>query len=262
MRKSKCTIILPDMHVPYHDKRALECAMRVVEYIKPDEVVLLGDGIDCTAWARHAPKMLKQDKCSYIDTDIKPMNLILDRLQDSTKKLVYISGNHEDWVEKWAANNTPHGIGSAIVSELAPSALLSKKSNGRARRRFEWIPYNTYLPHYKVAPNLWAVHGWSFAKNAANVHLEKSRTFSVIYGHSHRADYASMLLMEDDTMIEAWSDGCLASLKPAYMMHSPHNWSHGLSIVYHSRKNPLDWTRVQVRIKKGSAILGDGTRIC
>ena len=45
----KRILIIPDVHAPYHDKKAWALVMKVAHAFKWDKVVCLGDFFDCYA---------------------------------------------------------------------------------------------------------------------------------------------------------------------------------------------------------------------
>ncbi len=48
--KRERVAIIPDIHCPYHDPRAVNLAASIVNDFQPDRVIFLGDFVDCT-WA-------------------------------------------------------------------------------------------------------------------------------------------------------------------------------------------------------------------
>ena len=39
-------VVVPDLQIPYHDKRAVQGVTNYIERTKPDQVVVLGDMLD------------------------------------------------------------------------------------------------------------------------------------------------------------------------------------------------------------------------
>ena len=42
MKRSRA-IVIPDVHVPLHDQRAINCVFKAIDLVKPDRVILMGD---------------------------------------------------------------------------------------------------------------------------------------------------------------------------------------------------------------------------
>lgn len=263
------TLIIPDVHVPEHDPEAVECVMALVAHWRPDSIVVLGDFLDCGAWSSHAAHSPDERAAGFLADEIAPANALLDRLQGRPgRPLTYLEGNHEHRVARWCANNAAH-LGADLLTLASPEHLLRHRvdASGRPRgerKRFTWIPYlgKGVYSHARIAPNLIAIHGWSVAKNAARAHLEAVRSSSLVHGHTHRAQAVTGRDPLTGEIYHAWSPGCLAKLHPLYMANSPHDWSHGVSIVYHSKRAPRDWTHYTIPIVRGRAVLPDGREVC
>jgi predicted phosphodiesterase len=253
---SHLVVVLPDLHIPFQDKKALECALRAVQYLKPHKVVILGDWLDCEAFSAHGKKnMVELRAHRYIADEVDPCREILKELEGWSKEIVYIEGNHEHRVERFAVN-WGGILGPELYKLISPRALLGE---GR-KSGWSWVPYGTILPHHSITPNLWAVHGWSHAKHSASKHLEKAGSVSVVHGHTHRTQLFAKRDVVSGRVLKAWSPGCLSGLQPIYMHQNPTEWVHGFSLVYVG-SDPEDWTDYTVTIQNGRCILPDGKEI-
>ena len=101
----KTRIIMPDSHGCYADAPAMKAFMRDVKLLDPDEVVMLGDHVDCNGFlSTHGLPGALAD-CDYTyEEDIRAANKHLDALQRCAPRarIHYIEGNHEHRVERWA----------------------------------------------------------------------------------------------------------------------------------------------------------------
>jgi len=257
-KTSKLWFFFPDIHIPEHDEAALEVALRAHEKLKPDNTVFLGDVMDCGLFSAHSKRSIPESLAyDFKEKEIDPTQALLDRAQKSTKGTThYLCGNHEERIQRWAANNGQ--IALSLYKMLDPCEFLSK-----GRKNFKIVPYSIptgdRMGYVQVAPDLVAVHGWSFAKNAARVHMDRSRSRSIIYGHTHRAQSESGRDPWTGGPIKAWSPGCLSKLQPLYAVGgTPTDWSHGISIVYVGRDS---WTEYSISITNGSCVLPNGSEI-
>jgi predicted phosphodiesterase len=257
-RGSKLWFFFPDIHIPEQDDLALETALKAHEVLKPDHTVFLGDVMDCGIFSSHSKRSITETLAQdFKNLEVDPTKKLLDRVQKKTKdKTYYLCGNHEERIQRWSANNGQ--VAMSLFSMLDPCKVLAE-----GRKKFEIIPYNIptgdRMGFVKVAPDLVAVHGWSFAKHAANVHLNKSRSRSIIYGHTHRAQSDSGRDPWTGKSIKAFSPGCLSKLQPLYAVGgSPTDWSHGFTIVYVGRNS---WTEYNITIDDGYCVLPDGVEI-
>lgn len=255
-RGSHLVMVLPDLHLPNHDPRALAVAMKCHKILKPQRTVILGDWLEADQFSKW-PKQARFERAQdFFEYEIKPCNQLLDDLQKNTDELVFIEGNHEWRVERYLAGSDP--VVKALGDYISPRALLSQ-----GRKKFDWVPYSdpgATIPHYKIANDLIAVHGWSHSTHASAKHLDMARSFSVIHGHTHRAQSHTARNPVTGKILKGWSVGCLSSLSPKWAHGRPTNWVHGLSLIY-VRNDLEDWTDYNVLIREGTVVLPGGEKI-
>ena len=255
---SHLVMMLPDLHIPHHDKEALACVVRAHELLKPRRTVILGDWLDCEAWSQHPLLSRAQERArTFFEGEVAPCRRLLAKLEENTDEIVYIEGNHEFRVERMVTQM--EGVMLDIADLVSPQRLLSE---GR-RKRFTYIPYvpaATVLPHYRIASDLIAVHGWTFARHAAAKHLEIAKHYSVVFGHVHRKQEFTARDPIEGRTYKAWSPGCLSKLQPLYMAHNPTDWVHGFSLIWVSDDRE-HWTEYSPMIQNGSCVLPDGRKV-
>lgn len=271
MAKAQIDLILPDAHFPHHDPAALGCVLHAAEYLRPDRIVILGDWLDASGFSTHPPLALEDSKVSFLRDEVAPCNATLDQLQRYTRHLVYLEGNHEQRVERFAAR-MPGRQGEDWLALAHPQQLLRRRvgadgTPGTPRKRFTWVPYLGRSGHsyYPLAPEteamtaLIAVHGWTHASNAAQVHMRMARSTSIVYGHTHRAQTEVARIPLSDKPLYSWSPGCLTKLVPLYQATSPNTWTQGFSVVFRGRRS---WTPYTVTIHPGGwCVLPDGREV-
>jgi predicted phosphodiesterase len=246
-------MILPDAHIPNHDEKAMACVLEAYRILKPKRVVVLGDWLDCEQFSSHGVSTMAELRAHrFVDDELDPCRAILDKLQKNRNELIYIEGNHEARIERWAVQWGSR-LGPDIYDLMAPRKLL-----GEGRKKFTWIPYKGQLSHYEITPDLWAIHGWSFAKRAAAIHQEKAVSVSIVHGHTHRQQSETRRDPTNNRVLKAWSPGCLSKLQPLYMANNPTAWVHGFSLVYVGRNS---WTDYTITIQDGRCILPDGREV-
>jgi len=248
-------MVMPDLHIPYHDQAALLCAMKAHEYLQPKRTVLLGDWLDAEPFKSFETRTLVESRMHDFKKDeVDPCNKILDSLQKNSSLVVYIEGNHEFRIEKAAARAKGVGVAS-VYSLISPRNLLSE-----GRKNFIWVPYSKTLSHYKITDDLWAMHGWSFSKHVAEYHLNQLASVSCVFGHVHRQQSASRRCKVNDKQIKAWSPGCLCDRQPIWGTQQPTDWIHGFSILYVKNDNS-HWFEYTITIENGMCILPGGKLI-
>lgn len=265
---SRRVLVLPDMQIPYHDESAVEVALAIARAWQPDEVILLGDMMDCAPFSAHPP-MTVADAChDFLAGEVAPMNRIIDTLQGRKgRPIIYIEGNHEHRIQRWLAAKAGR-LGETLFRTFNAEALIRQRVGGDGKSRgervhFKWVPYipGGFHSYHLIAPNLVALHGWSIAANAAKAHLDAARCYSVVHGHTHRRQSLTVRNPINNDVYTAWSPGCLAGLVPDYQAHSPNTWAHGVTQIYISERDPCDWTKFDVAIAGGRAILDSGREI-
>lgn len=219
--------------------------------MKPDISINLGDCLDCEVFGRHPSSGIQEKTYTYETDEVEPLQKLLDTIQKYSKKTVYIEGNHEHRISRWCSDNGR--IGKIVWDKLAPEKVLTK-----GRKAFEWIPYGKDS-YYKVTNDLVAIHGWSFCKAAAAKHLELSRTKSVIFGHTHRAQTEQARDRWTEKPLMAMSGGCLCDLQPIYLTTgSPTAWVHGFVVGYIGRSG---FQMYPVQIVGNQLVMPDGKKI-
>lgn len=264
-RDSKLWFWFPDIHFPDQNPEALAVAMAAHRTLQPDYTGFLGDVLDCEIFSAHAKKTIQEAQTyDYKELELDPCNKMLDEVQKNTNFTYFLEGNHEQRIERWAVNNGR--VGESIYQLISPRETIA-----RGRENFKMIPYEVPTGLRRgfvqiVAPTkkmrtggLVAVHGWSFAKHAAYVHLEKSRSQSILFGHTHRAQTITSRDPWNGSLIKSFNPGTLSQLQPRYAHGgSPSDWSHGFAIIYVGSES---WTEYIISIVDGRCVLPDGREL-
>lgn len=212
-------LILSDIHIPYHSKMAVELAVKEGKRRNADTVIINGDFADNYSVSSHETNPSKRDTAAEIQ-DVKEG---LEWLQNQFPKalLIYKSGNHELWWDKYLYKNAPMLCGLPTTTWKAQI----DPSNSR------WQHVDS-LTAVKIN-SLLVLHGheYKFAisnpVNAARGLFLRTKCTSIC-GHFHQRSEHS----EKDgngKLITTWSTGCLCDLQPDYA--SRNNWSHGFAFV-------------------------------
>lgn len=259
-RGSHLVLVLPDLHLPHHDPDALRAVRRIHHLLRRDikRVVILGDFLDAAAWSSHVPSTAREaQRDSYIEDEIKPASELLDLFCHWAREVVYIEGNHEFRIERKCAQF--QGPFLDVFSMISPRRLLTA-----GRDNLTWIPYASedpsVLPHYEIAKDLIAIHGWSTAKYAARRHLDMAAGQSVVFGHCHRQQSCARRQPATGKILRAWCPGTLSRLQPLWLHSKPTEWVQGLDLLY-VRNDLSDWAHFTVTIEGGKATMPDGRRI-
>lgn len=234
-RKSKagdfCRLLIPDTHGSHIEPAAMSALLSDMELLRPQEVVLLGDHLDCGGFLaeHHTMGFVAETEYAFCD-DVGAANEFLDKVQSYSApkaRIDYLEGNHEHRIEKWCVTEAlRHPRDAKFLRDLlAPPAVLSLE-----KRK---IRYASLYDHHDGLSVQGAikrgrchfVHGISHAKHAADVTLAKFGG-CVAFGHTHRVDSWVTTIVGAGT-IGAWSFGCLCKLQPYWQHGKPTGWSHG-----------------------------------
>lgn len=96
--KIKKTVVLSDIHIPYHDQKALAVAISYMEDYKPDEIILNGDILDnysCSSYRKDEARFIElQDELDEVKSFLSHLRELFPKA-----KMHYVSGNHECFSE-------------------------------------------------------------------------------------------------------------------------------------------------------------------
>ena len=225
-------VIIPDTHGAHIDPIAASAFLQDLEMLKPKQVVLLGDHIDCGGFLAQHHTLGFVPECSFsFAEDVAAANEFLDQVQKRTGKVetYYIVGNHEARIEKWIVKETLRnpadskmfydmfGTGSVLSLKERGISIVDRDKCYHGLRKKGTIRLGKCLFH----------HGTRCGVHAAKATLDDLGS-NVVFGHTHRI--SSHVKENIDGVMGAWSVGCLAQLHPLYGDTKVSNWAHGYGI--------------------------------
>jgi predicted phosphodiesterase len=253
--KSSIRVIVPDSHGEHIDPKAAAAILADIKALCPDEVVLLGDHLDCGGtFNAHQRNYTKEMTESY-DSDVRACNGFLDNLQDAAPNGVfhYLFGNHEEHVERWAARAFFNkSDADMLLAEFGPAAVLGLK-----KRDIRWYRSSEHYMGLSVPGTIklgkcYFTHGVSHSRHAAYAHLQRFGA-NVVFGHVHRSQSVVERTVTSDGY-GAWCPGTLAKLQPLYRHTAPTSWSHGYAVQFVNCETGT-FLHLNVPIVKGSSLL-------
>lgn len=214
----RTTFVISDMHMPFHDREVWATKMAMIRFLRPENVVIVGDLLDCYA-------------VSFFPKDPGRKTRILDELNDAlpcldeleslrVPNVIVLEGNHEERLRRLVIGQVPALDG---MVKTIPEILRIKE------RGWTWVPYK----HSFSIGAMRYSHDFSrFGINAARqALLDVGR--NVTFGHSHRLGIAYQGQIEDDghvAMNVGWG-GDFEQVDYAHRDRARRDWMHGCGIV-------------------------------
>jgi len=212
-------LILSDIHLPYQDNEALECA--ISEGLKQgcDAIILNGDALDC----HMISDFVKDPRKRKFKDELYSIRQFLASLRNTfpDAHIYYKEGNHEERYWRYMRIKAPELFD--IDAFDFPTLTHCDKHD------VKWIDGKSKLNIGKLS----IFHGHEFGKqflpsvNVARGLFMKTKV-SALCGHHHQTAEHS----ERDAngkFITCWGVACLSELSPDYNPYSRYN--HGFAIV-------------------------------
>lgn len=244
------TLILNDIHIPYHNRQALQSALEhpIANNIDIDNVLINGDLVDFPQISRFE----KDPKCRSVKKDIKSTAKFLEHVMSlyPNSKYYWKAGNHEERWSKYIWANAPvlwdfehiH-LDGIIAHQLSNRGTTDLKSLG-------WNYIQDQRPI--MLGKLPVLHGHELPNGIASpvnpargVFLKAIHT--LIIGHNHRSSTHPELDMFKREII-CWSVGCLCGLFPKWQRVN--KWNSGFAIVEVYKNKDFDVYNYRIN-KKG-----------
>ena len=221
-----------DWHVPYHDEKALEAALRHAVDSKCDHIYINGDALDFY----QSSNWEKDPRKRNLDEERKIFWEIIDQvLPYFSGRRIFKIGNHEHRFTRRMYQLQPE---LSVLSEFNVDRVLNLKERG-----FEIVKSSQFAimkpAEVRRQNSLHVFHGHELSKGfIAPVNISrglflKTNTRSIC-GHYHRASSHVETSGVGENIITTYSLGCLCNLAPDY---APVNkWNHGCAIIDLDRK--------------------------
>lgn len=174
------TVILPDVHVPIHDKRIIRAFIKFIADYQPDELLCIGDLMDYPQPSRWSKDTAAEYEGSvFEDSEVCKKEVLAPIRAVYGGKFTFIEGNHDERARVYLAKYSP---------ALAESHAFDIDN------MLDFTDYGIELMPdvYDVAPGWVATHGHRggirLNQVAGITALNAARKFgkNVVMGHTHR----------------------------------------------------------------------------
>lgn len=211
--------IMSDVHVPYHDTKALTLAIKHLKAEKIDCLVLNGDIADCYSLSRWEKNPEKRD----FPKEREAVVLFLRAIRKAFPNIliVYKEGNHEMRFGATLIGKAPDFFG---MSEFRLPVIFDLFNLG-----IDWVDDKKVIQYRELD----ILHGHELLSvfggvNPARTTLLRCRT-NVMVSHYHKKTNDMQRTLRDE-YLQAWSIGCLSELRPRFMPIN--DWQHGFAIIH------------------------------
>lgn len=246
-KKIKTCVIIPDSQngyqwdrnrtslVPFHDRRCWDLGRQLVEELKPDDLVFLGDMIDLPEWS----DKFYRSPDFYFTTQPALLELAwwLGRYREASPKSIMslIEGNHEFRFDKAVGTHLPFAYGLRAVDDIDEMPVLSiEKLLGLKSLK---ISYRGPYPYGELWLNdrLCLSHGTYVGKQAL-LNMSNAFLYSNVVGHLHRQELVSKTVYAagGPQIIQVCCPGTFAKLDGSVpSSNAKENWQQGLLVVHY-----------------------------
>lgn len=213
------TLVLSDLHYPYHDPTAIEAALKYGDAFKPDAILVNGDLIDFERISRfdydsHGPST--SDSIAMVR-----MFWLHIRKRFPRAKRYWKFGNHDERMELYLMREAPEATSETRVKWRDEAGVTEHGVTVIADKR------PVMLGKLRV------LHGHEKGKGVFSPVNQARGAFlrlvsSVLEGHGHRTSEHTERTADGD-IISCRSTGCLCGLWPDYARVN--KWDHGFATV-------------------------------
>lgn len=212
------TLVFGDVHIPYHNVKALTLMLHEAQARDVDAILINGDLLDCHTLSRFE----KNPEARDMNDELTLTRQFLSSLRTHfpRAKIIYKAGNHDMHMQRYLSNNAPALI---KCSEFRIDVLL---------RLHEYnIDFVEDKRTVKFGQNLTVYHGHELGIGSAVVPARTARMKTgtcCITAHHHRTSEDSFR-DGDGRIVTCWSIGCMCDLAPEWMLTN--QWNLGFAIV-------------------------------
>lgn len=220
-------LVLPDIHLPYEDKRSLKA---VKEFAKAREwrgLICLGDLLDVDVLSKFSKENLRGIEGRTLSRDYDAAESFWQEWMEATgtgkkdRPAFWIEGNHEERIERFI-DSRPEFRGVLEIPRAVPSVKAGK---------VKWVPYARKGEVLHVGEKATFIHGIYCNDHHAKTHVTTYGT-NVFYGHLHDVQGYSKTWVGDHKTVVGQSLGCLCKYRQNYLKGRPTKWQQAFGVFY------------------------------
>lgn len=252
----KTCVVVPDIQIGYyrgrdgeleptHDEDAIQICLKMIDDIKPEVIVCVGDNLDLPEMGKY---LIYPAFAQTTQASINRATLFCAEMRAAAPNatIVWLAGNHEERMPKYLLVNA--GAAYGLRKGNTPDSWPVLSVPYLCRMEEFGVEYRPGYPaaDYWINEKLRIIHGdrVKSSGSTAHIYLNNEKT-SVIYGHIHRIETAFKTREDFDgpRTIMAASPGCLARIDGAIPstrggvdldgrpLTRYENWQQGVGVV-------------------------------
>ena len=218
LQQSK-VLILPDLHIPYHENAAIDAAINYGIKRDVNAILIDGDLIDFHWQSRFEKDPRARSTKEEFDAARKMLKILRDTFPKA--RMIFKEGNHDERWEKWLYVKAPEIFDDAEFT-LAARLMLGELHIEIVKEK---LPISI--------GKLIVLHGHELqgggGVNPARATFLKTLA-NVVIGHCHRTSSHTEPTLKGDVIVTN-SMGCLCGLFPDFARIN--KWNHGFGYVEH-----------------------------
>jgi len=191
---------------------------KTIRKIRPDILCVLGDFADFYSVSSHDKDPSRR---LTLADEIKAVRQELSRFEKmKIPRKIFISGNHENRLERYIASKAPELFGFVRIPEL-----FELLPNG-----WEYVPYKSHIMLGRLAVS----HDYGAAGQTAHRTASQRLSSPVVIGHTHRAGTVSRRNLNGELLMSGMF-GWLGDVRQVDYAHSAQvstDWVSGFGIGY------------------------------
>lgn len=219
-------LVLPDLQIPYHDKKSLKAVEAYMSAYEWDGWIQLGDFLDFNALSSYAKgkpgtvKLLDSVARTFdAGRAILTRHARILRSRNVSARMVLLQGNHDYRAVSYAEEHP--GM---------KEHLDVPKHLNLAELDIEWIKSWEDGKLFKLG-NAYFTHGLIVSKHHAAAMAHRYGV-PIFYGHTHSVQEFTEVLYGANKTIAGKSLGCLCDYRQAYMKGAPSAWQQAISTFF------------------------------
>lgn len=170
-RDTERILFIPDVHVPFEDRRAFDLMIRVARALRPETIVILGDFADMWAVSAHDKSPSRRDS---LESEMLAVEQRLNEIDSlGARRKVFCEGNHEERLTRHITQRAPE------LFDFVSFPKIHKLDE----RGWTWVPYRE---HHKIG-KIFVTHDLGEAGIYAAARARQTMGGNVVIGHVHRA---------------------------------------------------------------------------